>query len=195
MISLILYLVTFFFVLKIKKHAMLRFKPFPKLNLKKDGVFFASNAKHRIKICDQKYLQIGKSVYIKSKDKIVEIFNVDKVFKFEDFLYFTALGKVQIKLDLLDVYKYFNIEIFSKKFSLAEQKQSAIIELLNNNFEINLCKLLKNYIKNIKNVLNIHIFQKKIIVKQNKFHLPFILIYKTNKTIKKVYINETLEEN
>lgn len=195
MIAMILYFVTFFCVAKFRKKHHLKFKPFPNLLLKKDGIVFISNTKHRIRIGEQKYVQLGNKIYLKTSNKLVVIFNVDKVFQNAEYLYFTALGKVRIIFDCHRVYKYFNIEIDSKKFSLNEQKQSAILDLINNNFEINFCKTLKNYIKNIKNILNIHIFKKKLIVKQNKFHLPFVLKYKINNRIRKVYINETLEEN
>ena len=195
MLMLIIYFLTFVFVKKFKEKHRLKFKPFPNLTLKKNGIVFVSKLKHRIKINNQKYLQIENQIYLKTREEVVVIENVCDVFKYEDFLYFSGLGTVKIIFNCKSIYKYFNLEIKSEKFSLDEQKQSAILDIINNNFQINFSKILKNYIKNIKNILNIQVFSKKIIIKQNKFHLPFILKYKLNSKIKKFYINETLEEN
>ncbi|MBQ8614985.1 MAG: hypothetical protein IJ415_00220, partial [Clostridia bacterium] len=159
------------------------------------GIIFNSFLCHRIKIDNFKTIQLGTKVYIKTNSKLVTISNVDKVFKHENYLYFTALGKVKILFNCDEIYKYFNIEITSKKFSIEELKQEAIYDLINNNFEINFCKILKRYIKIIENVLNIHIFQEKLVIKQNKFQFPFELKYKLNNRIKHISINETLEEN
>ena len=195
MIALIIYLLTFWVVTKIKEKRLVKFKPFPKLILKRKGIFFYSKTRHRLKIGDDKFVQIRNDVYLKTNDKVVIVSNIDKVMFINGYLYFTALGRISINLDLSKISNYFNVEILSKKFNLNEQKQLAILDILNNNFDLKFCKNLKKYINNIENILNINIFSKKIIVKQNKFNLPFVLKYKLNNKIKKVYVNQTLEEN
>ena len=195
MIALFVYLLTFRVVSKIKEKQLLKFKPFPKLKLKRKGIFFFSRDRHRLKIDNNKFIQIKNNLYIKTHDKIVTISNVDKVIFVDKFLYFTSLGHVSINMELREISNYFNIDILSKRFCIDEQKQLAILDILNNNFEIKNCKSLKKYIENIKNILNICIFSKKIIIKQNNFKLPFVVKYKLNNKIKKVYVNQTLEEN
>lgn len=180
-------------VTKLKQKIKLNFKPFPTLKLRKDGIIFDSFSCHRIKSESNKIMQVGKKVYINIKNKLIIISNVDKVFMHENHLYFTGLGKVKILFDCIEIYRYFNIKITSKKFSIEELKQEAIIDYLNNSFDINFCEKLKRYIKILENVLNVHVFSKKIIVKQNKFQFPFVLKYKLNNTIKQININETLE--
>ena len=113
------------------------------MKLKKDGIMFTSFAQHRLKAENCKIIQIGKSVYCKMLNKLIVIKNIDNVFRNENFLYFTALGKVQVVFDCKTIYRYFNIDIKSKKFTLEDQKQLAIQDLINNNFEINFCKILK----------------------------------------------------
>lgn len=174
---------------KIRKNKMLRYEPLKNLSLKKKGIEFCSKSCHRIKMPNIKKLQVGTRLYVRTNDKIIIFENVDKVFVFEEYLYFTALGKVRIRFDCSEIYRYFNIEIKSEKFNIEELKQSAINDIINNNFEINFCKILKRYIKIIENVLNIHIFQKKIVIKQNKLRLSYILTYKLNNIIKQVNIN------
>ena len=195
MFALIAYIFTYFFVMMVKKKNNKKHKHFPPMMMTKNGVVFKSFCRHRLKICDFKFLQIGTNLYIKSASKIVIINNIDKVEKHDDFIYFTGLGKVKILFDCKQFYRYFNIKIISNKFTLTHMKQNAILELLNNGFDINFCKTVKKYIKIIENVLNIHIFEKKIVIQQNKFLLPYTLKYKLNNIIKVVNVNQTLEEN
>ena len=136
-------------------------------------------------------MQLNKVLYLSFNGSLVIITNVDDVKVFEDYLYFTGLGRVEILVDLKDVYKYLAIKIKSKQFSLGELKQAAIIDFMNNNFDINFSKKLNKYIRIIEKVLNICIFQEKIIVKPNKFKLSFELIYKLNNQIKHVIVGET----
>lgn len=189
------YIVAFCVITKLRQTKRLRCKPFPLLKMQKDGIVFYSHNQHKIKINNNKYLQIGNSVHIKYGRQVVKITNVDRVFFEKNYLYFTCLGKVKINVDCLKFYRYFNIDIISSKFSLNHQKQVAILNFIDVGFNAKYAHFLNRYIKNIQGVLNITIFSTKVVVKQNKLHLPFVLKYKVNKIIKHVYINETLEEN
>ena len=195
MLILIAYIVTFYAITKLRKTKRLRCKPFPLLKMKKDGIVFYSHNQHKIKINTNKYLQIGNSVYIKYGRQVVKITNVDRAFVEKNYLYFRCLGKVKISVNCLKFYRYFNIDIVSSKFSLAHQKQVAILNFIEVGFNAKCAHFLNRYINNIQGVFNIVICSKKVIVKQNKLHLPFVLKYKVNNIIKQVYINETLEEN
>ena len=111
--------------------------------------------------------------------------------KNRNYLYFTALGDVKIIFNTKSFYKYFNIEIKSPIFDLEELKQNAIDEMLNNLFNLNKCNKLKEYLKVVIKILNIHITNDKILVKKNNFNLTFTLIYKLNNTIKIINIGES----
>ncbi len=189
LICVLLYLIVFFCVVALKKTKQLKWYDFPLLKLKKDGIEFITTLTHRIKIADAKMTQLCDKLYLNLNGKLIIISNVKDVKIFDEYLYFTGLGKVEIITDLKEIYKYFSITIKSEQFFIDEIKQSAIIDLINNNFEINFCKNLKRYIKIIENVLNIHIYQEKIIVKSNKYNLSFELIYKLNNKIKRVIID------
>ena len=161
----------------------------------KNGIFFKSFFRHRLKIGEMKYLQIATKLHIKAAKEIVTITNVDKVEKIDDYIYFTALGNVQILFDCKHVYRYFNIDIISKRFTINHLKQFALHDILNNRFDVNKSKILKKYIDIMQKVLNIHISEEKIVIKQNKFHFAYSLKYKLNNRIKQVNVNQTLEEN
>ena len=137
-------------------------------------------------------MKISDSLYIKNNEKVVIISNVKNVEIYENFLYFTGCGKVEISFDCSMFYKYFALEISSQQFDLKPLKQCAIIDIMNNDFELKFSKIAKKYIKIIEKVLNMCIFKEKIIVKQNNFKLSFVLSYKLNNRIKRIYINETL---
>ena len=192
---LVLYFVTFCFVIKFLNKNRLKVKEFREIKMKKSGVHFVSFFQHRIKILNKKFLQIGNSLYIKIDSGVVKISNVDNIFKVEEFLYFTALGNVDILLDCSKFYRYFNIKISSSKIDFHNLQQLALKDFISNCFEENFSKTFKNYINFIKNVLNINFFEKKLIIKQNKLKFSYILKYKLNNTIKKVYVNKTLEKN
>ena len=188
LLLLVIYSITFFCVVKLKKSAQLKCQNFTHLRLKKNCISFVSNGIHRIKISNAKIMQMNNILYLNLSNRLVIISNVKDVKIYESYLYFTALGKVEILIDLKTIYKYFAIQIRSKQFDINELKQRAIIDLMNNNFDINFCKIMKRYIKIIEKVLNIVILQKKIIVKPNKFKLSFVLSYKLNNQIKRVSI-------
>ncbi len=179
----------FFLVTQIKNKQAIKYFEFPNLKLKKSGIFFVSNLTHRIKIYDMKVLVVDGVLYLKTPDKIVKISRVQNVKILDEYLYFTALGKVEIIFDAESIYRYFSIKIKSKKIDLTEIKNQAIIDLINNEFNENFSKIFKKYVKIIENVLKIRIFSKKIIISQNKLKLPIEVIYKLNNKIKRIKVN------
>lgn len=192
-LSLIYFLVALF-VLEFKKKKRLKVFEFPTLKLTKKGIVFSSHKQHKIKICELKILQYGDIVYLKRNGEIIIIKHVGDVFMFNDYLYFTGKGKVEILFDCSLIYKYFNIIIISEKFNLNDHKQMALKDIIEHCFQLKFCKNLEKYINIITKWLNISIFTKKIVIKQNKFHLPYTLKYKVNNKIIQLNINETLEE-
>ncbi len=183
-----LYMIVFHLILKLKKNKRMCYKGFPKLTLKKDAISFISKDRHRVKIFGYEVVEAGDNLYLYNAQEIITITNVNKVERCEEYLYFQALGEVKIHLDLKDIYKYFSIIITSKRFDIEELKQQAIEDIINSNFNKNNSKVAKKYINIVKNVLNIKIFSKKIEVKQNKYHLPFKLVYKLNNKIHEINV-------
>ena len=192
LICLLLYVITFCLVATLKKSFKLKYYEFPNLKLKKEGITFFSLTTHRIKIKNAKMMLIKDNLYMRTNERLIIITNITDVKVYENFLYFTAMGMVKIIFDCKDIYRFFAIKIESNSFDLSILKQNAILNLINNSFELNFSKITKKYINIIENVLNIKIFKEKIIVKPNKFKLSFKLSYKLNNQIKQVFINETL---
>ncbi len=169
---------------------MLKFENFPHLNLTRKGISFISYATHRIKIHNAKTMLINNNLYVKFTSQLVIISNVSGVKIFNELLYFDCLGKVKILFNNKDYYKYFAIKINSNQFDLSKQKQTAILDLINNEFDLLKSQLTLRYIKIIKNILNIEIQKDKILIKPNKFKFSYVLTYKLNNRIKRVSINE-----
>ena len=165
-------------------------KPINNAKINKYGIIFYSFARHKIKVGAVKIMEMDKSVYLKRDGKTIILKNVFEPTLRGEYLYFKANGNVKIIFNAKNFYKYFNIEIKSSAFDLTELKQKAIMDILNNLFNLNNCVELKHYLKIITNILNVHITDNKITVKKNKFNLTFQLIYKLNNTIKKININE-----
>jgi len=187
--SYILTIILIFFVINKFKY---KTKPFPKLKINKNGIIFYSTLKHKIRIDDVKLLQLNDAVYLKKQCEVIVIHNVKDVFTKNNYLYFRAKGEVKILFNTNEIYRYFNIVIQSKKFSLNKLKQLALIDVLNNIFNIKNSKILKKYLNIVKNILKIDINNKKIEIKPNIFNLSFTLIYKTNNQITRVNVEETL---
>ncbi len=162
------------------------YNPLPKLFIKKNGIVFNSNLKHRIFIGDCKYLCINNKVFIRFPSRLVSLINVRNVYFNKGYLYFKSIGVTKLCGDFVNIYKYFNIEISSTKFNLEEEKQKALLTLLNNRLEPT--KEYKRYLSILKNILNIEIVDK-LTVRQNKYSLPFTLIYKANGKTKRLNIN------
>lgn len=194
LIAIISYVITFFCVIKHRQHKKIKYEPFPLLTLKKDGVVFVSNKVHRIFIKNVKVMQVGKIVYLTKRQNVIILSNVDSVIEYDNYLYFTALGRVKIYFNCERFYRYFNINIISSKFSIYHLKRNALLDLICNYFQVDICKYLHRYIRIITKVLNISVENQKIIVKQNRYKLPFVLTYKLNGVIRRINVKQTLEE-
>ena len=113
-----IYFITFFLLIKFKKSNGLKYYKFPQVSINKSGIKFYSSLTHRIKISNVKIMKISDSLYIKNNEKVVIISNVKNVEIYENFLYFTGCGKVEISFDCSMFYKYFALEISSQQFDL-----------------------------------------------------------------------------
>lgn len=191
-VAIFSYILTTILVFSLIKKGKYKTKPFPKLKITKNGVFFTSNNKHKIKVKDVRLLIIENTAYLKTNNEIATIHNIDDVFIKDNYLYFKAKGEVKILYNTNEIYRYFNIVIQSNRFNLNKLKQLALLDVLNNVFEVKKSKILKKYLYIIKNILNIDINNKRIEIKPNKFNLSFTLIYKINNKITKVKVQETL---
>ena len=167
-------------------------KPIKNVEVNKNGISFLSTSRHKLKVGDAKLLELKNAIYLKQNAKTIVIKNANRAIKTKNYLYFTALGDVKIIFNTKSFYKYFNIKIKSSSFDLEELKQNAIDEMLNNLFNLNNCSKLKEYLKIVVKILNIHITNDKIFVKRNDFNLTFTLIYKLNNTIKIINIGESI---
>ena len=191
-VAIFAYILTTFLVFFIIKKNKYKTKPFPKLKINKNGIIFYSNFKHKIKIGDAKLLIIENTAYLKKVNKVLTIHNVEDVFIKDNYLYFKANGNVKILFNTIDFYRYFNIIIQSEKFNINKLKQLALIDILNNVFNIKNSKIFKKYLNIVKNILKININNKKIEIKPNNFNLSYTVIYKTNNQITKVNVEKTL---
>ena len=166
------------------------FQELPTMIVVKDGVEFYSKKRHRVKIDNCKYEQMGNNIFIFCNNGgMIEIKNIDNIFKRENYLYFKAKGKVAIYSKISNEYEYFYLNIHSEKFDIQQVKQNALKELVNNFFDLNLSKNAKKYLNILKNVLKITIFENKLTIKQNIFKFPFKIEYIINGKIKRVKLN------
>lgn len=189
---IILYFFSFFLVNTIKNRQRTRYKEFPCLYLKKSGIVFYSKARHMLEVENVKVMQVGKNVYLKKHNNVIILNNIDNLITIQNKMYFTALGKVCVKFNCIDFYRYFNINIQSSKFDLNYLKQQAIKDLFVNLFEINTSLVFLRYLKILRRILNINFNKDKLVIRQNKLHIPFVITYKINNSKKRIYINETL---
>ena len=189
-LTIISYYITIYVIGKIKSRQRLKSKPFPKLYLRKNGIVFFSNAKHKLTINNAKIMQTENTLYINNNNRVIAITNVNKVYIIENNLYFTACGKVQFHFNCADFFRYFNIEIMSNQFDLNELKQTAILNLLNNLFDVSNSVDFLRYLKIVTKVLMIKITKTNLTIKQNKLKIPFSVTYRLNKVQKHIYVNE-----
>ena len=191
-LAVIAYFLTFYLVMKIKNKHKQKEICFPLLKMTKTGITFFSYDEHKINIQNMKTMQIGDVLYLRTTEKLIIISNVKNVKIYEDFVQFTSCGQTKILFDCLDFFRYFAIDICSKQFNLSKIKQTAILDLMNNNFDIKSSALAQRYINIIKNILNIHIDNEKVIIKPNRFKFSFVVTYMVNNKIKRVNIRQTL---
>lgn len=189
MILIILsYLLTSLVVLYLCKKRRIRYNIFPKLNMTKCGINFFSYSRHRIRIDEKNFMILKDRVYIKTAGNFVILKNVGQIFYHKNYLYFSAMGDCKFFFDCKQIFRQFNILIESEYFDFDQIKQLALLDIINNQFELKKCKILIKYLKLIKHTLNIQITDSEIKVKANKYNIPFTLIYKLNDKIKKVNI-------
>ncbi len=179
-----------FLTLCVCKKLKTKFKQYPELKMNARGINFFSHSRHRIKIGDAKFMQVGGNIYLKHNNRQIEIRNVDNIFIKNDFLYFTAKGKCEIcfKNQLLN--KYFNIKINSNMIDVETLRKRALINVMDNLFDLTKCEDLIKYLKLIRDILKIKITNKSVEIKQNQFKIPFCISYKLNNTIKVVNVNQ-----
>ena len=187
--AILSYFATIFFVVKIMNKKRVGYSEFPVLKIIKDGITFYSKKRHRLKIENCRYEQMGKILFVVKNGKFMQIKNVDNVIQRGEYLYFQAQGNVEIICKEFEAKEYFYLTIKSEKFNIDLLKQKAIIELINNFFNINFCKNAKKYLIIVKKVLKIEIFEKKLIIKQNKLKFPFQIQYSINGKNKTVNLN------
>ncbi len=191
-IAIIAYFVSFFCVKTIKKQNFFKYKKFPQIKMRKGGLVFNSFKEHRLKVENEKIMGIGNILYLNLSGSLVIVSNVTNVKKCGNYLYFKCLGQVEIYFNCESYYRFFLIDVKSSQFNLREIKQLALRDLMNNGFDLNFAKIAQKYIKILKNVLNIHVFSNKIVVKSNKFKLSYTLTYKLNNVIKHIVVNERI---
>ena len=184
-------LITILFIEKFKyKHS-----PFPKLKLTKFGVEFFSTENHKINIGYNKIFVADKKVYLKTKNQIIVFDNIKNITCKNEHMYFTACGIVKIDFICEDVYKYFNLMIKSKSFNFNYLKQTAIVDLMNNEFDISKAKKFNQFVNFIKNTLKIQINNKRVMIFSNNLKLSYQLTYKMNNKIKKINVINSIGKN
>lgn len=188
-IYVIIYFLVFTITLLICKKLRLKVKEMPSLAIDKCGLFFESLTKHRLKLNGASVLTIGNNVYLKRFGKMVCLNNVDKVFEYKDCIYFQSLGKVRIKFNCENIYRYFLIDIESENVDMKNFKKSALNDIKNHIFDLKNAKILKKYIKTIKNIFKINLHEDEIRIKQNKFRLSFVVKYFSKGQKKRVKVN------
>lgn len=192
MILIILsYLLVSLLILYLCRKKRTRYTLFPKLKLDRSGINFFSYSRHRIRINNQKFVYVKDRVYIKTNTSFVILKNVGEIVYHKNYLYFTAFGDCKIFFDCKSIFRHFNIYIKTEYLDFDQLKQRALLDILNNQFELKNCKTLIKYLKIIKYALNIEIGEKEIKVRPNKYKIPFTLIYKSNDKIKKINIEQS----
>ena len=158
------------------------------LRLCDGGISFKSNLQHKVDISNCKYVFCNEFLCIYTGKNLVKIANVKGAYVFKNFLYFTGLGEVKFLCDF-SARNYLSFDIKSQIIDVCGYKELALRELVVNLFDFDKCENLKKFLKIIKKVLKIHVFNDKIVINQNKFHLSYILTYKIKNKIKKIFVN------
>lgn len=151
--------------------------PLPVIEFKDKKICFVSHLRHKIFVGECKVLELNNKVFLKQNTKLIEIVNVAKIKQKNGWLYFNAKGNVQIDIGNKKWLRYAEMHISSNQFDLADLKQNAAKELMNNLFNIPACESLIRYLKFIKDVLKIELTDKGIKVKNNLYGLAFCLDY------------------
>lgn len=169
-----------------------RVAEFPKLKITKSGIKFFSFKQHKIKIGNSKVFELGGNFYLKTNTQIIIFKNIKNVKTRNGYMYFISCGNVEIIFNAIDFYKYFNIEINIDKLNFSEFKQTAILDFINNQFNISNSKKLQKFLKFIKNTLKIHINSKNLKIFSNNLKISYQITYKLNNKIKRINIKNTI---
>ncbi len=172
----------------LRNNAKLKIFPFPEFKIKDSGIYFSSNKRHKIYIHNAKFMQVGTNVYLRQGKIYITIQNIDRIFVKDNYLYFTALGEVKILCNMSRVKKYFNIYIKSPQIDVINMQKNAKNSMINHLFNINECDELKQYLKLVKQLLNIKLLSDKLVVGKNRYNIRYTLYYKIHKKIKKLNV-------
>lgn len=185
-ISVVVYIIVFVVTTFLLSKRMKKIEKIKNVSVGKNGIVFMYNYRYNIDISNSKFIIIDNQIFIKKNNKRLLIKNVDNIEQIGDKLFFNCLGRVEILFDNKDYYKFFNIIIYADKFNLKRLKYKAMQDMLNFPFEFENRYDFRLYIKIVRNILRVNFQQDKIVVKANKYFLPFKMIYKINGKIKKV---------
>lgn len=190
-LAILSYLFASIIVVYVCKKMRMRYTVFPTLKLTRNGISFFSHSRHRLRIDNSKFIVLKDRVYIKTSSNIIILKNVMQVNLYNNYLYFTSQGECKIFFDCTSIFRQFNISVKSEYLDFDQLKQMALLDIINNQFELKNCKIFIKYLKIIRYTLNIEIGEKEIKVKPNKYKIPFTLIYKSNDKIKKINIEQS----
>lgn len=165
---------------------------FPKLKTNKNGIQFFSFKKHRLYVERVKIFKIADNYYLKTDKAIIIFKNIKNVVLKNGYMYFKALGEVEINFNFENLYRYFNFNINLKNVDFNNLKQIAILDLMNNGFEVEKSENFKKFLKFIKNILKIEINDKKLTIFSNNLNISYQIVYKCNNKIKKINIQNTI---
>lgn len=174
MLAYLVSLTLTFIVLNKKKNITY---PLPIVEFKDKKICFFSNKRHKIFVGFCKALELDNKVFLKQNGKLVKIENIKNIKQKNGWLFFDALGNVEIFIGNKKWLRYAELNIYSNQFDLTKLKYAAGCELVNNLFDCTKCTSLLRYLKFVKGVLKIELTSKGIKVKQNVYGLTFCLNY------------------
>lgn len=191
-VLVLIYFFTFsvIIILKTKKHN--KIYELPKLNFEQGKITFYSLKRHKINVGCCSMLILKKLVYLKRANKTLIVTNVVDAEIKNNFFYFTATGKVEIFLNNKKWCKYLQLNISSNEFDLTILKRNAELEIVNNLFNICVCKSFVRYIRFIRYVLNIDLSTDAIKVQQNKYYLCYCIDYDFAGIKKHIIFNQSV---
>ena len=188
---IVLYLFVFTLVLVVCSMCRSCVANIDNISIRRDGVVFNSYHKHRIYIANANIMQVGTTCYLRQGKTLITINNIDHLYLRDHYLYFQAKGRVEIKVDLSKIGKYFNIYIKSDKLDFDKLQHRAQLSLINHLFNIADSKELREYMLLIRRVLNIKLDKDEVTIQCNKYNIEYTLYYKVHNVIKKINIRST----
>ena len=194
-IFLVSYLLSAIITVYVLQKFKYRTYPLTKLRLTKSGIGFYSTKRHKIKIYNFKIITIKDGVCIKTEHELIALKNIKNVLLRKEYLYFCGCGKVEFVFNCVNFYRYFNIRISSNDFDFEELKECAMIDLINNCFDVNKADNFKKFINFIKNTLKINLNNESVSVSANKTPFSYQITYKLNNKIKKINVLNSIGKN